>query len=132
MPDPLTHTIADVVSGILGLMSIGWVAHILNVLMMAAAITWVVKLVWYSGKNRKERKKATVYKQGSATVHKRANKKKSKPPKNVTVYGIFSPTGWWYDEKKGEWIAPDYLKTQARDQWEWDEEKRIWIDKYKK
>lgn len=58
MSDPLTHTIADVVSGILGLMSIGWVAHILNVLMMAAAITWVVKLVWYSGKSRKERKES--------------------------------------------------------------------------
>lgn len=40
--------------------------------------------------------------------------------------------GWYWDEEKQLWIAPDYLKAEANRKWEWDEEKRIWIDRDQK
>ena len=44
----------------------------------------------------------------------------------------WSPTGWYYDESKGAWIAPDYIRAEANTRWEWDDKKRIWVDKSKK
>lgn len=41
------------------------------------------------------------------------------------------PTGWYFDEQKGEWVAPDYIQKEANTKWQWDEDKRIWIDKRK-
>lgn len=40
--------------------------------------------------------------------------------------------GWYYDEAKGEWIPPDYLKSQAKMDWVWDEDKQIWVEKKRK
>ena len=44
----------------------------------------------------------------------------------------WSPTGWYYDEEKGEWVAPDYIVEEANTRWEWNDEKRIWIDNSQK
>ena len=40
--------------------------------------------------------------------------------------------GWYWDEEKQLWIAPDYLKTEAKRKWKWDEKKKIWTDLDKK
>lgn len=58
-------------------------------------------------------------------------RKKTRKEKRNEKRGL-SPTGWEYDEETGEWLPPASLNKEARDRWEWDENKRIWVDKYKK
>ena len=41
---------------------------------------------------------------------------------------IWSPTGWYWDEKKQKWTPPDYLSKESENRWKWDPEKQIWID----
>ena len=42
------------------------------------------------------------------------------------------PSGWVFNEETKLWEPPDYLSKQSKKKWEWDEEKRIWIDRNKK
>ena len=46
---------------------------------------------------------------GNRIRHKK-QKKKDSPQKSTSTFQpkIWSPTGWYWDEKKGEWVAPDY------------------------
>ena len=63
--------------------------------------------------------------------NKRVSTKKNITKKFETEKGYFSPTGWYFDKEKGEWIPPDYLVKEAKDRWEWDDQKKIWIEKRK-
>ena len=72
-------------------------------------------------------------------IAKRVNKKqrrkaKSRPQTASKKFQpkTWSPTDWYWDEEKGEWVAPDYINTEARTRWKWDEAKQIWIDLEKK
>lgn len=53
-------------------------------------------------------------------------------PEGEPVYesrkGEWSPTGWFYDNEKKEWIPPDYSAEESRLKWRWDDDKKIWID----
>ena len=46
---------------------------------------------------------------GSRTRHKK-HKQKDIPQKSTSSFQpkIWSPTGWYWDDKKGKWVAPDY------------------------
>lgn len=41
-------------------------------------------------------------------------------------------TGWTLNQETGLWEPPDYLSREAKQRWQWDEGKRIWIDKFKR
>lgn len=56
------------------------------------------------------------------------SKKKRKAPKNQQSY----PSGWVKNEDTGLWEPPEYLKEESKSRWVWNDEKRIWIDTYKK
>lgn len=56
------------------------------------------------------------------------SKKKRKAPKNQQRY----PSGWVKNEDTGLWEAPENLKEESKSRWVWNDEKRIWIDTYKK
>ena len=68
-------------------------------------------------------------------------KKKSKVPKQtpeqkqknkpLRKYSKWYPSGWVFNEETQLWEPPDYLSKESKEKWEWDEEKRIWIDKEK-
>lgn len=42
------------------------------------------------------------------------------------------PTGWTFNEETQLWDPPDYLSKQSKEKWEWDEKRRIWVDRKKK
>lgn len=56
------------------------------------------------------------------------SKKKRKTPQKQQRY----PSGWVKNEDTGLWEPPEYLKEESKSRWKWDDEKRIWIDTYKK
>lgn len=62
------------------------------------------------------------------TAKKRKQKRIKKQIKKQIQQKKWSPTGWYWDEEKGEWVPPDYLNTEAKERWKWDDKKRIWID----
>ena len=140
MSDPLTKAIADGISALLALIGIGWAAAILNLFLMVAAITWVVKKVWYAGSNkpkkRKRRKKQKYQDWHSddwlVQAQERQNRIYEYTDPVRTVEKKWSPTGWYYDDEKREWVAPDYIVEEANTRWEWNDEKRIWIDNSKR
>ncbi len=71
---------------------------------------------WADKKRKKERKNKQAKLSKTETVRKPFKPKK------------WSPTGWYWDEEKEVWVAPDYLSQESKDRWKWDEQKRIWID----
>lgn len=56
------------------------------------------------------------------------------PKENVfeSRQGEWTATGWYREDESDLWQPPDYIKQESRDKWQWDEEKRIWIDLEKK
>lgn len=66
------------------------------------------------------------------TIGKRltSRKRRSKPRRELKTVPErrWTPTGWYWDDKKQSWIPPDYLSEESRQRWKWDPEKRIWID----
>ena len=53
------------------------------------------------------------------------------PPVYQAQNNEWSPTGWIYDKEKETWMPPDYLQKESAERWEWDESKKIWIDRKK-
>ena len=43
-----------------------------------------------------------------------------------------SPTGWTFNEETQLWEPPESMQKESNQRWEWDEEKKIWKDRYKK
>ena len=43
-----------------------------------------------------------------------------------------SETGWTFNEETQLWEPPKSLQRESAQRWEWDEDKKIWIDKNKK
>lgn len=61
---------------------------------------------------------------------KKNNTQKQKPKKKTRKQPqqTWTPTGWYWDEKKREWIPPDFLNQESQERWKWDKKKKIWID----
>ena len=57
--------------------------------------------------------------------------KKSKAKGRKKQDRTWYPSGWVFNEETQLWEPPDYLSKESKEKWEWDEEKRIWIDKEK-
>lgn len=70
--------------------------------------------------------------QNKPLTRKKNRTKNNNMKKYETEQGYFSPTGWYFDKERGEWIAPDYLVKEAKNRWEWDDKKKIWKEKNKK
>ena len=140
MQDPLTNAIADAISALLALVGVAWAAGILNLFLIVAAITWIVKKAWYAGSNKpkkQKRRKKQKYKDWHSDdwlvqAQERQNRIYDYTDPVRSSEKQWSPTGWYFDESKGEWVAPDYIQQEAKTRWEWDDKKRIWIDKSKK
>lgn len=43
-----------------------------------------------------------------------------------------SPTGWTFNEETQLWEPPESIQRESAQRWEWDEEKKIWVDRDKK
>lgn len=134
MQDPTTKAIADGISILLGSLGIGWVAHILNVLLVIAGTIWLIKRL--SGKeNYKTKKKETN--DWITKAQKRQTKIYEYTDPHKAGEKQWSPTGWYYDEEKGKWVSPDYrdgskntsLPTyEASKDWLYNESARIWVN----
>ena len=66
----------------------------------------------------------------------RKKKSRKQPNRNIRTNRNqptqkWSPTGWYWDDKKQSWIPPDYLSEESKKRWKWDPEKKIWIDQEK-
>lgn len=82
-----------------------------------AVTTITIKRAWFSSRKKKTYRHKQIYE--IRTNHQNKNGK------------FYSPTGWTFNEETKLWEPPDYLIKQSKEKWEWDEEKRIWIDKEK-
>ena len=92
--------------------------RILIIIATAALITWVVKKVWNAGnKNAPKVHKPKPHNQWTDNWAKNAsarpnNRNKYTDPVWPKSEKKWSPTGWYWDEKKGLWIPPDYLNSK--------------------
>lgn len=71
-----------------------------------------------------------IYKIGFHFARKARKKARNKPTKSQKQFQPkkWSPTGWYWDDDKQTWIAPDYISKESQERWKWDPEKKIWID----
>ena len=134
---------SEAIEGIFTIFSVLIVIRIGLIIGTVALITWVVKLVWNAGskpKQTKRQKHSNDWLEEAQYRQHRRNEYNDPPIKShqkrnngySTGNTKWYPTGWSYNEDKGLWEPPDYLKTESDDKWEWDPEKRIWIDTEKK
>jgi len=171
--EAMTNAFSQLLGGIMSLMAIGWVIGLIFLIATVALITWVVKKVWYAGRNRKyrsqnrkwrkfqkkeekrERQQLAEYeyyqkhqaKKNRKEWEKQQKKEKPDPSKGfennpdwywddaaqlwrykgkgqkqlsdassgtTTTQKRYSPTGWYYDEKRGLWISPEEAKKEAK------------------
>lgn len=131
--EPFTQAIGNLLYSLLGQLGFEQPGEILRLLLTLGAIIWIVRTL--SGSNSQRRKSNRKSDDWLTQAQERQNNRFEysapihKPKKKNKKW---SPTGWYYDEKKQEWVAPDYIRTEANTKWEWDEEKRIWINKNNK
>lgn len=137
----LEDAVAAGLSTAMGFIAISMLIGIAFLLALAALITWVVKKVWYAGRNR-ERKRAKKQRQWYGQQDRAeweefrrygttSNADFKQNYKKTTHNTKISPTGWIWDEEKGLWTPPDYLIKENRQRWKWDENKRIWKENTK-
>ena len=85
---------------------------------IVALLTWVVKTVWNAGNSGKRDRRNTVHGGRDVSIEYRPSDEDMK----------WSPTGWYWDEKKGKWISPDYEYSQAKKKWVYNESVRMFVD----
>lgn len=82
---------------------------------IVALLTWVVKTVWNAGNSDKQEHQYAGSR-GASTEY-RPSKEDMK----------WSPTGWYWDDKKEKWIPPDYKDAQANTSMPTHEESKKWV-----
>ena len=73
-------------------------------------------LIWIGTRIRNGKKKKCAQKP-----------KPKKKPRNLPNR-TWTPTGWYWDEKKQTWIPPDFQNQDSQERWKWDPKKKIWVD----
>ena len=147
----LTENEKELLVGIIALVILIWlVVTILKTILKI--IKWILKNIWslFTGKQTQDLthsndwliraqarqeirfQNAAPPLQNKPLTRKETRTKRNNMKKYETEQGYFSPTGWYFDKERGEWIAPDYLVKEAKNRWEWDDKKKIWKEKNKK
>lgn len=144
MPHRAADIFATVVTWLMALLGVEHPAEVFNLMVKILIIWYIAKTIFGLGNRRRNRKKnedwlykaqkrqqvrmdnslpplAPEYKPHKKTLKEKRNERKGR-----------SPTGWYFNEESGLWEPPANLKKESKDRWEWDENKRIWVDKYKK
>ena len=109
-----------------------WKIIVLGLLIAAVIFLWrknAQKADWLE--NAQKRQKARFDYMNPQISKPDYTDKEEHPPTYKAQHGEWSPTGWVYDKEKESWIPPDYLTKESAEKWEWNDEKRIWVDKNK-
>lgn len=121
----LTATLEDTIEAAFGytLMYAAfiWLFKLAVVVGVAALIVWIAKKIWYAGSRNNTQ---------NTQQHARSEYKPSADDMK------WSPTGWYWDEKKQKWVSPDYEKSQAKTnsveneekKWVYNEMARMFVD----
>ena len=83
---------------------------------------------WRAQQKEEIRRKHKITRNQTFDEWKEEHKKdgfRGNPKEGVRWY----PTGWTYNERTKLWDPPDYIQKESAEKWEWDPEKKIWIDK---
>ena len=115
--DAITNAIADGLQAAATLVAISWIIGLGILILTVAIITWVVKLVWNAGSNRKykrqqrnlqirQREWDTWYSEQA----KRTNQVTNQAQGYVKNGVLYSPTGWRWDEEAKLWVPPEKTK----------------------
>ena len=91
--------------------------------LFVAVGTIVIKKIWFKNKFHIVKEKERHREQ--TQTHNQSYR--GNPSNNTQWY----PTGWTYNEETQLWEPPDYVKKESDQKWDWDQKKRIWIDKEK-
>ena len=132
--EAMTNAIGGLFRGIFSLMAIGWIIGLFVLLGVVALITWVVKKVWNAGNDKGPKvHKHKSHDQWTGDWMQDANARQKNryeyyDPEWTKDNGKWSPSGWYYDEKKGKWIPPDYMDSSRNTRWEWNERAKMWVD----
>ena len=102
----------------LGLAFFMVVIRVLILIGTVALITWVVKKIWNGGNNKKPKSnKPKAHNQWTNDWMQNAqarqnNRYEYTDPIQFQKGEKWSPTGWYWDDKKEKWIPPDYLNSK--------------------
>lgn len=114
----MTKAIGGFLQGIFSLVAISWVIGLLMLVGVVALITWVVKKVWNSEGNKSTKtNKPKAHNQWTNDWIQNAqarqnNRYEYTDPIQFRKGEKWSPTGWYWDDKKGKWIPPDYMNSK--------------------
>ena len=93
--------------------------RVLIIVGVVALITWVVKKIWNSGNNQKTKaNRPKAHNQWTNDWMQNAqarqnNRYEYTDPIQFQKGEKWSPTGWYWDDRKEKWIPPDYLNSKA-------------------
>lgn len=129
----MTEAIGGFLQGIFSLMAISWIIGLLMLVGVVALLTWVVKKVWNAGNNKPKVHKPEAHNQWTEDWMQNANARQQNryeysDPQWTRNNGKWSPSGWYFDEQKQKWVAPDYVDSSRNTRWEWNERAKMWVD----
>lgn len=115
----MTESVSAGLNAMVTLAFYALLVRILIILGVVALITWVVKKVWNAGSVQKPKThKRKAYNQWTNDWMQNAqarqnNRYEYNDPIQFQKEGKWSPTGWYWDDKKGKWIPPDYMNSKS-------------------